>query len=126
MRLDFIRQILKPFFGVDQLRTEQALRAGEERFRKIFHVSPVAISVTSLKEGKLLEANDAYWKLTGFDPKTSIGRTTVELQIWAAEDQRQAFVSKLIERRSLHNPNYEFIDEAGEKHITVAFYELID
>jgi len=126
MRLDFIRKILKPFFGDERLRAEQALRAGEERFRKIFHVSPVAISVTSLKDGTMLQANNAYWKLTGFDPKTSIGRTTVELKIWDTEEQRQAFVGKLTERRSLHNPNYEFVNEGGKKHSTVAFYELID
>ena len=126
MSLNFIRQILKPFFGVERSRAEQALREGDERFRKIFHVSPVAINVTSLKDGRLLEANDAYWKLTGFDPETSIGRTTVELKIWDDENQRQAFVSKLIERRSLHNPNYEFINEENEKHTTIAFHELID
>jgi PAS domain S-box-containing protein len=104
----------------------QAVKEGEERFRKIFHVSPVAISVTSLKDGRLLEANDAYWKLTGFDPITAVGSTTVELKFWDKEEQRKKFINKLTERRSLHNPNYEFESAAGEKRITVAFYELID
>jgi len=110
----------------ERSRAEEALQAGQERFRKIFHVSPVAISVTSLMDGRLLEANDAYWKLTGFDPTTAIGNTTVELELWNNEEQRQKFVGKLIERRSLHNPNYEFENAAGEKRITVTFYELID
>ena len=112
--------------GIERLRAEQALRAEEERFRKIFDLSPVAINVTSLKDGRLLEANEAYWQLTGFDPKTAIGRTTVELTVWDSEEQRQDFVRRLSAYKSLHNPNYEFVNVAGEKHITIAFYELID
>lgn len=103
----------------------QALQVEEERFRRIFHVSPVAISVTSLDDGRLLEANDAYWKLMGFDPSASIGRTTVALKIWEREEDRLRFVKKLTEQKSLHNPAYEFVNISGEKRITVAFYELI-
>lgn len=103
-----------------------ALRDEEQRFRRVFHVSPVAISLTSLKNGRLIEANDAYWKLMGFDPLTSIGRTTLELKIWRSEEERLEFVRKLIEHKSLHNPAYEFINQNGEKRITIAFYEWID
>lgn len=111
---------------VERSLAEQALRTGQEMFSKIFHISPVAISVTSLKDGRLLEANDAYWKLTGFDPETSLNRTTVKLRIWDTEEQRQEFVRKLTVRRSLHNPKYEFVNENGKRHVTIAFYELID
>lgn len=112
--------------SIERLHAEQALRAEEERFRKIFDLSPVAINVTSLKDGRLLEANEAYWQLTGFDPKTAIGRTTVELTVWDTEEQRHDFVRRLSTYKSLHNPNYEFVNVAGERHITIAFYELID
>jgi PAS domain S-box-containing protein len=126
--IDTLRQTLErmQIEFTERSRAEQALQAGEERFRKIFHISPVAISVSTLKEGRLLEANEAYWKLTGFDPATAVGHTTVELKLWGDEEQRQKFVNKLIERRSLHNPNYEFENAAGEKRISVTFYELID
>jgi len=103
-----------------------ALRQEEERFRRIFHVSPVAISVTSLKDGRLLEANEAYWKLTGFDPHSSIGRTTVDLKVWEDEENRLKFVKKLTERKSLRNPAYEFVNRQGERRVTIAFYELVD
>lgn len=107
-------------------RSVRVGKVGEERFRKIFDVTPAAVSITALKDGRLLDANPAYWKLTGFNPKQSIGRTTVELAMWQNETKRQEFINKIVERRSLHNSNFEFINEAGEKHTTVAFYELID
>ena len=72
-----------------RVRVEEALREQDERFRKVFHVSPVAISVTTLKDGRLIEANNAYWRLTGFDPETSVGRTTTELLIWSSDKSRR-------------------------------------
>ena len=110
----------------ERIRAEQTLREKDERFRRIFNISPVAISVTSLVEGTLLEANEAYWNLTGFDPRVSAGRTTLDLEIWANAEERLEFIKKITRKRSLRNPSYEFINANGERHITSAFYELID
>jgi two-component system, LuxR family, sensor kinase FixL len=110
----------------DRKRAEQTLRERDERFRKVFHVSPVAMSITTLKEGILIEANDAYWKMTGYKPDEAIGRTTLDLGIWHRQEERERFATKLRERGSLHNPSYEFVNERGETRITVAFYELIE
>lgn len=109
-----------------RLRAEQALREGEERFRKIFQISPVAISITALKDGRLLDANEAYWKLTAYNPEAAIGSTALEWTIWGSEAGRQEFVEKILKKKSLHNPVYEFTNEKGEKRITAAFHELID
>ena len=54
----------------------------------MFEISPVAIVITTLAEGRIIEANEAYWKLSGHDPKTSIGKTTLELR--AGYDARPA------------------------------------
>lgn len=109
-----------------RLRLEQALREGEERFRKIFQISPVAISITALTDGRLLDANEAYWKLTAYDPKTAIGSSSFELMIRDTKTERQTFADKIRKNKSLHNPAYEFINQDGEKRVAAAFYELID
>ncbi|MBV6399822.1 MAG: Adaptive-response sensory-kinase SasA [Anaerolineales bacterium] len=109
-----------------RLRAEKALREGEERFRSIFQSSPIAIVLTSLNEGRLLDANAAYWRLTGFIPSQALGRTSIELGIWEDESLRRKFVTKLREEKTIHNPVYEFFSAAGETKITDAYYELID
>ena len=78
----------------ERILIEVELRASEERFRKIFQASPVAIIISSLEDGRIIEANHAYWKLTGFDPEKSVGRTALELGIWANEDERKDFVTQ--------------------------------
>ncbi len=105
--------------------TEIALRASEERFRKIFHASPVAICITSLDEGRLLDANPAYWNLTELDPKTSLGRTDLELDLWSDPQERSNFLDKLMRARSINEPDYQFKSFKGEDKAAIAFYELI-
>jgi PAS domain S-box-containing protein len=103
-----------------------AVREGEEKFRRIFHVSPVAIAIASLEEGRLIDANEAYWRLTGYDPSLAIGRTLVELGRWSSHAERENFVKRLKEQKSLHNPASKVKSQSGEDRITLAFYELID
>jgi PAS domain S-box-containing protein len=103
-----------------------AVREGEEKFRKIFHVSPVAIAIISLEEGRLVDANTAYWKLSELEPSLALGKTTVELGHWASDTERQHFVNRLKEQKSLHNPAHIFKSASGAIRTTLAFYELID
>jgi len=117
-------KIQEDFAG--RLQAEKAIHEGEERFRRIFQASPLAIVLTSLEEGRLLDANEAYWKLTGYFSDTALGRTSVELGIWEDELQRGRFVAKLREAKTFHNPVYEFVSATGERKITDAYYELVD
>jgi len=103
-----------------------AVREGEEKFRKIFQVSPVAIAIASLEEGRLLNANQTYWRLTGFEPDSAIGKTTIELGIWSSHAERQEFLTKLKESQSLHNPAFRIRNTSDEERITLSFYELIE
>ena len=85
----------------EQITSQQALQRSEERFRKVFQTSPVAIVITTLAEGRIIDANAAYWKLSGHDPETSIGRTTFELRNILQTAERDAFVRELLEKRSI-------------------------
>lgn len=115
------------YLVIDTIRHSwNAVREGEEKFRRIFGVSPVAIAIVSLKEGRLLDANSAYWKLSGLDPNFALGKTTIELGHWDGHEERQDFVNKLNEHKSLHNPAHVFTSASGATRTTLAFYELID
>jgi PAS domain S-box-containing protein len=104
---------------------EAALRSSEERFRKIFHASPVAIVITSLDKGIIIEANEAYWQLSGLEPHGTVGRMAIELGLWEDEEERQGFVERLIAERSIYVPEYQFINETGALYTVLAFYELV-
>ena len=68
---------------VGRVRTEQALRASEERFAKAFRASPDAISIARRPEARLLEINERWEALFGYSRVDAIGRTIDDLQIFA-------------------------------------------
>jgi PAS domain S-box-containing protein len=119
--------LLLQFLLISMVRQSlQVVSAGEEKFRRIFHVSPVAIAISSLEEGYLIDANQAYRRLTGFDPNFAVSRTTINLGLWNNNSEHAEFVQKLKEEKSLHNPAYNIRSQSGEDRTTLAFYELID
>ena len=47
-------------------RAEEALRASEERFAKIFYLSPFRMGILRIRDGIVLEVNDTWIRETGF------------------------------------------------------------
>ena len=47
-------------------KAEEALRASEERFFKIFNLSPFRLGILRIRDGVVLEVNDAWIRDTGF------------------------------------------------------------
>ena len=65
-----------------QAEREASLRSSEERFAKAFRASPAAMSISTFKEGRILDVNDRYAELTGYRPQELIGRSVAELGLW--------------------------------------------
>lgn len=106
-------------------RSERALRESEERFRRVFQSSPVAISITTLEEGRLLDANYAYWDLTGYVPEQALGRTEKNLNLWNDIRERAGFVEDLKREGSLFYSDGQLHHTDGSLKYVISFYELI-
>ncbi len=110
----------------ERRNTESALRSSEERFRKVFNNSYVAIAIVTLEHGKILEANSAFWELSGLQPEKALGYTALELNPWDDSHGWGKFVQELLEKRSLQNIHVEFKKEDRPNRASIAFYELIN
>lgn len=71
------------------ITTAEALLATEERYRNAFHTCPDAVLMTRLKDGIIIDANQAYLDAMGYPGQEVIGRTSVELGMWAEATDRQ-------------------------------------
>ena len=74
----------------ERKRVEQELRASEERFSKAFHASPVGITISSLSEGRFLNANRAFLEMTGYTHGEVVGHEADELNLWVDQETRRA------------------------------------
>jgi PAS domain S-box-containing protein len=111
--------------ATERKQIENTLRESEERFHKIFDSSPIAICITSLEEGRLLDANYAYWDLTGYNPENSMGHTAEELKMWDVPEARAEFIARLKQKHSIYEPDDHIYHTDGTLKHVITFYELI-
>ena len=74
-------------------RREQAIR--ESKFSRLFTQSPDAGLMTRWGDGEIIEANNMFEQLTGFEPSAVVGRKIIDLNLWACKDRRTKFVEVL-------------------------------
>jgi len=75
--------------------SEQGRRASEDRFQKMFRSVPVAISVTSLAEGRFIEVNETFERRFGVARKELLGRSSTELSFWENPAERSTLIEQL-------------------------------
>ncbi|RKZ72050.1 MAG: hypothetical protein DRQ48_01550 [Gammaproteobacteria bacterium] len=72
---------------VEKFKTQQALSSSEEKFTRALEISPDGVVITRVADGKIIDANDACIKMTGYSRKELIGKTTLELNIYSAKER---------------------------------------
>jgi len=75
---------------------EEALRASEEKFAKVFKSTPAGISLTRLSDGCIIESNAEFENLFGYSHEETIGRSSIELKMWKDPRDRDTLL-QLIE-----------------------------
>ena len=104
----------------------EALRLSEEKFAKAFRISPEMILISSVAEGRCLEVNDSFLRLTGYSREEIVGCTTRELNLWANPQQRQLMVQLLQERGVVSDLEVEYRRKSGETGFALMYVEPIE
>ncbi len=116
LRIDYEELQLLTAFGIDLsngirsiknrqdlLNTQDALRQSEQKLSQIYLTSPDAIAVSSLDEGKFIDVNPGFFKLTGYTPDEVIGKLSKEINIWADSKNREEMVKQLYKTGEVFN-----------------------
>ena len=106
--------------------SQASIQESEERFRRIFHSSPIATCVVSLEDGRFIDANEAFQNLIGVSLENLIGRTSVELGYWQQGTDRQSFIHQLQEQGTLQEIEIQYTNVPNGPKDTLAYYELIE
>ena len=110
----------------ERRRAEEALRQSEERFSSAFRLSPVAIAISTLAEGRHLDVNESFLRMFGFQREEVINRTAAELGLWADPEDQARVEGLLRTSRSVSGVECKFRAKSTGVRSTLVFVERID
>jgi PAS domain S-box-containing protein len=62
-------------------KAEDMLKESAAEFTRIFNLGPLVSAITTVKEGRFIEVNDAFVDITGYGRDEVIGKTALELRM---------------------------------------------
>jgi diguanylate cyclase (GGDEF)-like protein/PAS domain S-box-containing protein len=92
----------------------EALRLSEERYRTAFQTSIDAININRLDDGKYVDCNQAFLDVFGYERKEVIGKTSLQLGVWADIHDRITMANQVQENGSCRGLEVQFRKKSGE------------
>jgi PAS domain S-box-containing protein len=97
----------------ERKQAEEQLRLSEEKFATAFRVSPDAVNLTRTTDGKYIEINEGFTKITGYTAEETVGRSALELNIWVDPRDRARLVQELNDNGIVRDLEAEFRRKNG-------------
>lgn len=67
----------------ERYRAEEALRLSEAKFSTAFRASPHAMTITSLRDGRFIDANASFERQSGYSREQLLGKSVLDVGMWA-------------------------------------------
>lgn len=97
----------------ERKKAEETLRQSEEKFAAAFRASPDAVTLTRLSDGIYLEVNEGFTNLTGYRQEEAVGKSSVELGLWADPHDRTLLGKRLEASGMVTNMEAKFCRKDG-------------
>jgi PAS domain S-box-containing protein len=110
----------------ERTRVEEALRESEELFSKAFNASPSVLVISDLRDGRIMEANDAFLQASGFTREEAVGRTTLELGLYGDPAQRETIMRKIRDNGAIHKEELVLQTKQGRERNTLFSAEPVE
>jgi len=92
----------------------QALEESEEKFRKVFLASPDAFTVTRAEDGRIVDVNDSFSEISGWRREEVIGKTSLEVGLFADQEGRNVLMKALEGEGVAQNLEIRYRHKSGE------------
>ena len=111
--------------GFDQRNLIEELRT-EERFRKAFNANPEPITIVTVSDGRYIDVNESFLRVTGYRREEVIGRTSLELGFWNRPGDRAKLIETLHRQGSVRDLEISFRTKSGEQRTGLDSAEIIE
>jgi len=111
---------------LERKKAEKALRLSEEWFSRVFHATPNPMAITSLKDGTIIDVNNAFVMLHEFQREEIIGRKMHDLYVWVDHEERESILELIKEKGAVYNQEVTFRKKSGELRTALYSADIIN
>jgi PAS domain S-box-containing protein len=102
------------------------LRQRVAELETVFRANPIGIGVTRLADGQVSDLNDTFLSMFGYVREEVIGRTTLELELWACPEDRARLFKMLLEQGRVRDFETQIRKKSGEIGTILVSAEVIN
>lgn len=99
----------------ERKRAEEALRSNEQRYRAILRSVPNTVLISDRHTGRILEVNERFCELTGYDQSEVLGKTVVDLNIYTDRSDHMRLTKMIDEHGGVKMANVVYQDRFGNR-----------
>jgi PAS domain S-box-containing protein len=96
-------------------RLHSELAEESEKMQMVFNTSPDAAVISRMEDGGIVDVNDGYCQLSGYNREELTGKSSLELHIWKDYSDRSRAVDQLRQQGSVSNLQAVFIANDGRE-----------
>lgn len=109
-------EALKEYYERDIIllsNAEKQIINSEEKFRKAFLTSPDSVNINRLSDGLYVSINEGFTNILGYTEEEIVGKSSLEMNIWADPEERKKMVKGLKEKGRVENFEATFRHKNG-------------
>src|SRR5215831_9278719 len=111
--------------AIEHERSENELRASEERFAKAFNANPYPMSLARLDDGRVIEVNESLIELSGYSRPELIERGLVEF-LWEMQLSRTELIEKVRKYGVVRNLDARVRTRSGPVRLVLLSSLIVD
>jgi two-component system, sensor histidine kinase and response regulator len=105
---------------------EARARKSEEKFRKTYMTSPDSVNINRLSDGMFVSVNEGFTNILGYTEEETLGKTSLDLNIWADTENRNQLVIELKEKGKVENFEANFLKKDKNVIVGLMSASIID
>jgi len=95
------------------VEAEASARLAEEKFSKVFLTSPEGIVISRIEDGRFIDVNPGFEKVSGWNRDEIIGRTSTDIGFWNEISSRQEMLDSLKDCGSVLYREFKYRNREG-------------
>ena len=97
----------------ERKKTEAELQLSQEITSKAFQSSPDAVIITRVSDGKIVELNESFTRISGFSREEALASTTISLNFWVNRPDREVYVAEMQKNSRVRDFNFDLRVKSG-------------